>query len=349
MRPRVSLIIPVYNAHKFLKRCIDSAVAQTEPSLEIICVDDASTDDSAEMLEAYAARDSRLRVVRREVNGGESAARNQGVALANGEYLAFLDHDDKMEPDACRLLYEAARAADADIAKGRVKTIDQTGRVSLSPLQLHKDICEKSKFFFAFSWWSGIYRASLVKNRIFFAEEYPIGGDVLFLTEAVLAAQSIVCVDDLVCTHFLHAESNAGGIFPPAKIRSTIASRLRIMNILHEAGVDANDIEGYLFKITHYFREGVSLINNNCGDDASRDACCEYIFKLADMHRYPKEFFLRLEEDIPVLTDIFRRHSLDDLKEYARTHKIALQQQKDVLARLRRTVSRDMRIKVRPS
>lgn len=72
MRPHVSLIIPVHNAEPFLTRCLDSAAAQTEPELEIICVDDASTDASGAMLEERAKRDRRFRVVHRAVNGGES-------------------------------------------------------------------------------------------------------------------------------------------------------------------------------------------------------------------------------------------------------------------------------------
>ena len=104
---RVSVVIPVYNVSAYLRRCLDSVLAQTLREIEIICVDDASTDDSPAILREYAAKDARVRVVRQD-NAGAGAARNRGMDLAQGEYLSFLDSDDFFEPDMLEKAYDLA-------------------------------------------------------------------------------------------------------------------------------------------------------------------------------------------------------------------------------------------------
>ena len=91
----LSIIIPVYNAAKYLRPCLDSVLGQTLKDIEIICIDDGSTDESATILEEYACADSRVRVIRQD-NAGQGAARNMGLELACGEYVYFLDADDEL-------------------------------------------------------------------------------------------------------------------------------------------------------------------------------------------------------------------------------------------------------------
>lgn len=97
--PRVSILMAVFNAQKFLGEALDSVLAQTEPSWELICVDDASTDGSLSILQAYAARDSRIRVVRLPANRGLSVARNAALSHAQGTWVMILDSDDWLVPD----------------------------------------------------------------------------------------------------------------------------------------------------------------------------------------------------------------------------------------------------------
>lgn len=103
----ISIIVPVYNVEAYLPQCIDSLLAQTHPNLEIILVDDGSTDNSGAICEEYAAHHNNIIVVRKE-NGGASSARNAGIALANGEYLGFADGDDFVDKTMFRTLLEAA-------------------------------------------------------------------------------------------------------------------------------------------------------------------------------------------------------------------------------------------------
>jgi glycosyltransferase involved in cell wall biosynthesis len=113
--PKVSVIVPVYNAGKFLVRCLDSIISQTLLDIEIICINDGSTDDSLEILEKYAAKDSRM-VVFRQDNLGQGAARNVGLESARGEYVGFVDADDWIELNYFEKLYGAAKKYDADMA-----------------------------------------------------------------------------------------------------------------------------------------------------------------------------------------------------------------------------------------
>lgn len=316
----ISLIIPVHNAEPFLERCLDSAVAQTVPELEIICINDASTDASRDILDAYASRDSRVRVAHREVNGGESAARNHGLSLARGEYLAFLDHDDRLEPEALRVLYERAKASGSDMVRGRVKTVDYAGKASLSPLQLHADICERSRFYFHVDWWSAIYRAALVQGKLSFAEEYPIGGDMLFLTEALLATPRIACVNDLVYTHFLSPESGASLVLSPEKVSSTIAAYLRIIKLLLQHTIDSSDYIGYNYKFVSLFDNIVHLLAARCPDTQSRLACCDFLFAIKNMHRHPADLLDSLQKSSAYLKPLLGSDDPEGLRGIIKMH-----------------------------
>ena len=110
----VSVIIPVYNTAEFLPRCLDSVVGQTLQNIKIICIDDGSTDNSLEILRDYEKKDSRIKVISQE-NQGCWAARNAGLEIATGEYVAFVDSDDYIELNTYETAYNAAHACDADI------------------------------------------------------------------------------------------------------------------------------------------------------------------------------------------------------------------------------------------
>ena len=112
--PRVSVIIPVYNVEAYLRQCLDSVVNQTLRDIEIICVDDGSTDGSAAILAEYAAKDARVKVISR-VRSNAGAARNAGMAVATGEYLGFVDSDDWCELVLFEKAYAKAKADDADV------------------------------------------------------------------------------------------------------------------------------------------------------------------------------------------------------------------------------------------
>lgn len=130
--PKISVIIPIYNTAEYLSRCLDSVLHNTYQNLEIICVNDGSADDSAVILERYAAADSRIISVNK-ANAGVSAARNTGLDIATGDFIAFVDSDDWVHPQYFEILIQYANSENADIAACnfcRVSTFDITPYVT---------------------------------------------------------------------------------------------------------------------------------------------------------------------------------------------------------------------------
>ena len=102
----ISIVVPVYKSEKTLTGCLDSLLAQTYQDIEVICVIDGSPDSCGNICDAYAAKDARVKSIKRE-NGGVSSARNRGIDEATGEYLMFVDSDDTVEPDYCEKMWKA--------------------------------------------------------------------------------------------------------------------------------------------------------------------------------------------------------------------------------------------------
>ena len=117
---KVSVIVPCYNAEKFLDKCLDSLIGQTLKDIEIICVNDCAKDSTASILEKYAKQDNRIKIITHEKNQGLSAARNSGMAIATGEYIGFVDSDDFVELTMMEKLYSKAVKKDADLVIGNV-------------------------------------------------------------------------------------------------------------------------------------------------------------------------------------------------------------------------------------
>ena len=147
-RPDISIIVPIYNAEAFLDRCLKSLTESTTQSLEIICINDGSTDSSAQILQNWACRDSRIRTFSQQ-NAGVSAARNLGLQHVTGHYLVFVDADDEVTPDYLSNMYTAAVKYNADLvvcgyrqynAQGIYKAISQPFKhfPQLSPAELMK-------------------------------------------------------------------------------------------------------------------------------------------------------------------------------------------------------------------
>ncbi len=125
--PIISVIVPVYNVEKYLAKCLDTILAQTFSNIEIICVNDGSTDNSRKILSDYAQRDSRIKIVDKK-NGGLSSARNAGMKVATGEYYSFIDSDDWIEETMLEKLYNSMVSLDTDISICAVHQYDETNQ-----------------------------------------------------------------------------------------------------------------------------------------------------------------------------------------------------------------------------
>ena len=125
---RLSVLVPVYNVERFLPRCLESLEAQTLPEIEVLLIDDGSTDGSGEICDAYAAKDARFRVIHQE-NRGLSAVRNRSLEEAAGEYVMFVDADDWVEPDFCETPWRCAVEHGADLVFFRYRRTKEDGEL----------------------------------------------------------------------------------------------------------------------------------------------------------------------------------------------------------------------------
>ena len=219
--PKVSVIVPVYNAEKYLRRCLEGLCHQTLTDIEIICVDDCSTDRSLEILREYAAKYPQLRVHACEKNCGESVARNFGLRLAQGEYLGFVDNDDEVDLDFFRQLYDKASSKNLDIVRGEVREVQYDGKVLAD--EATDLIARNGKEWFFNHWWTAIYRHELIKaNDITLPEGCPLGGDILFQNKAVLSAKTFDQVRGIYYTYHRREDSGDSKVLSAEKVISSV-------------------------------------------------------------------------------------------------------------------------------
>mgnify|MGYP000049036903 CR=1 FL=1 len=172
--PEISIITPVYQAEKFLKKCVDSILSQSFTDWELLLVDDGSTDKSSEICRTYAEQDARIRYHQKE-NGGVSSARNAGVALAEGRYITFVDSDDFAAEDLLETLYRLAEKYDAemsicrgyDLYEGRpVPDLKQEGIESVTDSEEGLRQVMKARVFGVMPW-GKLYRREIFEGVVY--------------------------------------------------------------------------------------------------------------------------------------------------------------------------------------
>ena len=207
---KVSVIIPVYNVENYLRQCLDSVVNQTLREIEIICVNDSSTDNSLNILNHYAEKDPRIKVVT-QPNGGAGAARNRGLSLAAGKYLSFLDSDDFFEPDMLELAYNKAVCDKADfvVFQSDQYYTDRKEFVSVPWTLREKEIPPYTPFnhrqmtdnifkvFVGWAWDKLYDREFVEKNHLRFQEQRT-SNDMLFVFSGVAVAKRISVVKKIL-------------------------------------------------------------------------------------------------------------------------------------------------------
>ncbi|NSQ65201.1 glycosyltransferase family 2 protein [Enterococcus faecalis] len=167
----ISIIVPVYKVEPYLRKCVDSILAQTFTNFEVILVDDGSPDNSGKICDEYAIKDSRVRVIHKE-NGGLSSARNAGIDIAQGKYLGFVDSDDYIAEDMYEVLYENLKFYDADISSVEIipfrddkyeNTSKEKKEILLNKKEAIKSVLEGTDFY-AYAW-NKLYRKELFYNN----------------------------------------------------------------------------------------------------------------------------------------------------------------------------------------
>lgn len=223
---RLSVIIPVHNAEEYLGECLDSVLGQSVHDLEVICVDDASTDASAAVIEDYCKKDGRVRLIKNEKNLYAGSCRNIGIEAAKGEYIHFLDADDKVEKFAYERYWELVRLFDPDVIKGRGICFDNgTGELCDTPplLSLREVAVEDIEKPFSFREnpeilshvsvvpWNGIYRRSLLTDKNIRFNQLVCVNDRSFFNEVTVAADTILITNQPIVRYRINNSASLMG------------------------------------------------------------------------------------------------------------------------------------------
>lgn len=196
----ISVIVPVYKVESYLDRCVQSVADQTYRNLEIILVDDGSPDSCGRLCDAWAEKDSRIRVIHK-ANGGPSDARNAGMAAAKGKYIGFVDSDDRIAPEMYQRLYERMTADGCDLGVCGVVMVPEDGAPSGMLTKMGSRVMNTLEAMEALvdeSWlkqpvWNRLYKAELIRDLLF-----PVGKcheDVFWSYRAVARAEKVSVLD----------------------------------------------------------------------------------------------------------------------------------------------------------
>ena len=224
--PQVSVIVPVYNAEKYLAECVDSILAQTLRDIEVILVDDGSTDTSPAICDAYAGKDSRVKVIHK-ANGRAASARNAGMKIVQGEYVAFVDSDDWISPD----MYEKMLAAGADVCLCDYVRFQGNQEFPFSQPNIRagfynkEQICKEVyprlvmdgvEFPITISNWAMLIKRKVItENHLSYREDILISEDAPFGSEVLYCANSFAYLKGQQFYHYRITEGSVSKTYKP--------------------------------------------------------------------------------------------------------------------------------------
>ena len=250
---KISIIVPVYNVEKYIARCVDSLRNQTLTDIDIVLIDDGSTDGSPAMIDSYAAMDSRIQVMHKK-NAGQGYARNDGLRLAKGEYVLFLDSDDYLEQRTCEELYELMVRTGADMCTYGHQIDAPTGECVRKPRILDdtydgEDVRKRFTLHFygddpsddnlrGYSSCMSCFRVSLIRehNLEFPSEREVLSEDNLFCLSVCRYAQRVVTTSKIYYHYCLKADSFSQG-YSEVRMPMTKVLAAHLLEYASEFGV----------------------------------------------------------------------------------------------------------------
>ncbi len=259
-KPKISVIVPVYNNEKYLSECVDSLIDQTLKDIEILLIDDGSTDNSGVLCDQYAQQDTRIRVIHKE-NEGLGLTRNYGLREATGTYFTFVDSDDYVALDMYERLWEQAQKYDADACIcGSTRVVD-TAKFP-SPLVLEKELYDKGEIredlvyrmigaapeetqenSLGYSMCTGIFRLSIVEKHgmNFFSEREFKLEDILFKIEYFSYINRLTYIGD--CSYmYRHNPKSLTNTFRKDLLEATVKSYKKEFEILDSLGYEQGEL-----------------------------------------------------------------------------------------------------------
>ncbi|RDW22397.1 hypothetical protein CWR48_01445 [Oceanobacillus arenosus] len=227
MKPAISIIVPIYNVEEYLETCLESILEQTFSDFELILVNDGSTDKCGEICDYYAETDSRTKVIHKQ-NGGVSSARNKGLEVSNGKYIAFVDPDDTIEQNMYEIMYKKSIVHNADIVVCPIKTIDLINNTNRrSEIWENTDILDRTeikiqiipsilsnKDLSLISSVNKLYRKSLFyTNNIKFDEDKHHSEDARLNFKLLTLIESLIYVEEPLYNYYMRKRDSLTRIF----------------------------------------------------------------------------------------------------------------------------------------
>lgn len=199
MNPLISVVIPIYNVEIYLKQCIESVIRQSYNELEIILIDDGSTDNCLAICNRYALEDNRIKVIHKQ-NGGLSDARNIGISVSTGEYITFIDSDDYIECDMIKYLFDLLQKTNADLSVCQKLNVRENGNIIKEKINVREYVLENNyecmKNFLSEKYINTVAWGKLYKKDLFFSIRYPYGKyhEDVYTMYKVIALCNRICV-----------------------------------------------------------------------------------------------------------------------------------------------------------
>jgi glycosyltransferase involved in cell wall biosynthesis len=249
--PKVSIIVPVYNVEKYLEKCLDSLINQTLKDIEIICINDGSLDNSINILEKYAIKDNRLKIISQK-NAGLSAARNTGINAASGDYIGFCDSDDWVSLDFYEKLYKCAVQNNTDIAcgeiikirKGKEKKFLTYNNETIAKTYLEKlQSCNVPDYSYV---WNKIYRLSKIKKHNLYFEEGITYEDIIFSPQALFYLDKTVTIKN---TYYYYLSRKTSITHNSNNDHDGIKSSEFAKNFIQSHGVNIDDVKTKVYEL----------------------------------------------------------------------------------------------------
>jgi len=289
--PLVSIIVPVYNVAPYLQKALDSLLGQTLQNIEVICVDDKSEDNSLSLLRTYEKKDGRIKVLALDVNQGVSVARNEGMKMARGEYLGFLDPDDTVDLDFFENLWTRAAATGADIVKGLRKVIPSFGEAELSRLsseEFSKKIAQ-NKMYFSYEFSVAIFKRSfLEKHKIDFPRGIIVCEEIVFLLKAILLTNRVEVVSDKSYYYLFRREGSLNSVmWNDAKIKSSVLACNMMVDFIRDANLD---LESYVIGFQDQMTRLLDYVFYKSSSPQMKQFIISHSIEIYSRCKYPNEY-----------------------------------------------------------
>ena len=328
MTPKVSVIVPCYNTERYLENGMSFLLRQTLPEIEIICVNDASTDNTLQILEKMALFDTRVIVINLEKNLGPAAARNAGIKQATGEYIGFFDPDDMVDFNFYEKMYKIAKEDDVDMAIGDLKihAFDIIG----DKIQKRVDVfagrmAEIAANLFRFrTHCTAIYRRKFInENKLEYPVEFRNGEDFVFVLRCIIAMQinygRYAIVEDTFYHYMRHMGNLSLGFFNTQQVNDSLNSVKLEIDMLNNAP-GLSETEHNLFLLPR-IKSLTDLLPKSVTDKKTMELIAENLIQIYKSLKYKKMGGGITRNDIKLLSFLITENKEDLAKYLADTTK----------------------------